>query len=136
MSKTMQYSDFVTTRLSSQSNTQVILGLSVIYFSEFLKVHLGPVLYSGLNVIIKLLLPTWGNVKDPTKDVTNKTLDEVVEERSIDLKEKYKTSAEDKKSSKGNENDVYMLKTHGYNKYRFVSKAFIKRNKLVNTEDS
>jgi hypothetical protein len=42
--------------------------------------------------------------------------------------EQYKTFVDDRKSSKGDENDMYMLKTHGFNKYRHLSKSFMKRN--------
>lgn len=126
-------SSFVTARLVSPSHTQVVIGLSVLYFQQFLQTYLGPVLYGGLNLLTKVLLPFASSI--PTQlpnDIINQDL-----ARSADevVRDKYKSSVEDRKSSKGSENDVYMLKTHGYNRYRFVSKSFISRNKLKNVQE-
>ena len=134
MTSTVNYPDFVVSRLGSTSSTQVILGLGVIYFCEFLKIHLGSVLYGGLRTILKALLPNIGRSEG------FRTAEELIDlsiaaEALKEEKEKYKTVLEDTKSSKGSENDIYMLKTHGYNKYRFVSRGFIKRNKLRTSED-
>jgi hypothetical protein len=40
------------------------------------------------------------------------------------------SSNEDRKAKKGNQFDVEKLRSRGYNRYRYVSQSFIKRNKL------
>lgn len=125
-------SAFVTARLVSSSNTQVIIGLSILYFQQFLQTYLGPVLYGGLSLLTKILLPFVSTPGPSTAEVVDK---EIARAATEFVQEKYKTAREDRIASKGSENDVYMLKTHGYNRYRFVSKAFIKRNKLRNVQE-
>jgi hypothetical protein len=133
MQASVPYSEFVATRLASPSHTQVILGLGIIYFHEFLRIHLGPVLYGGLQFILKAVLPTRATTGARERE---DPIEVAMAQEAIKVEtEKYKSAKEDKKSSKGSENDIYMLKTHGYNKYRFVSEAFIRRNKLKATED-
>jgi hypothetical protein len=46
----------------------------------------------------------------------------------------FKEGKEDKKASKGDIRDVNRLKKWGYNKHRFVSDAFLRRNNLVRLE--
>ncbi len=43
----------------------------------------------------------------------------------------FKTFQEDLKSLKGSKTDIEKLKSYGYNRYRFVSKHFLKRNHLL-----
>lgn len=43
----------------------------------------------------------------------------------------FKTFKEDLKSLKGSKSDIEKLKSYGYNRYRFVSKHFLKRNHLL-----
>jgi hypothetical protein len=130
------YPEFVVSRLASPSNAQVVLGLSIMYFCEFARIHLGPVLFGGLKTAVSVLLPKqWmaGNSVSSRQQVSVEDI--MAEEAALMEKERHKTSNEDKKSSKGSENDLYMLRTHGYNKYRFVSPSFIQRSKLRNGED-
>ena len=44
--------------------------------------------------------------------------------------QQYKSYLDDRKANIANEDDIYMLITHGYDKHRFVSASFIKRNNL------
>jgi hypothetical protein len=130
------YSEFVVSRLASPSNVQVILGLSVIYLCEFVKVHLGPVLFGGVRAVVSVLLPKQWMANSNVPSKRQPSVEEIMaEEATLMEKERHKTSSEDKKSSKGSDNDFYMLRTHGYNKYRFVSPSFIQRNKLKSSED-
>jgi hypothetical protein len=130
------YSEFVVSRLASPSNVQVILGLSVIYLCEFVKVHLGPVLFGGVKAVVSALLPKQWMANSSVPSKRQASVEEIMaEEATLMEKERHKTSSEDKKSSKGSDNDFYMLRTHGYNKYRFVSPSFIQRNKLKSSED-
>jgi len=131
----MEQSSFVSTRFTSPSNTQVILGLSILYLGEFLRLYLGPVLSSGLTVLTRLVVPSipaFGN--ETPKVVTAEQ--RIAEEAAAIKREVYKSQKEDRKASRGSDNDIYMLKTHGYNKHRFLSTSFIKRNKLqAKTDD-
>jgi hypothetical protein len=130
------YFEFVVSRLASPSNVQVILGLSVIYLCEFVKVHLGPVLFGGVKAVVSALLPKQWMANSSVPSKRQPSVEEIMaEEATLMEKERHKTSSEDKKSSKGSDNDFYMLRTHGYNKYRFVSPSFIQRNKLKSSED-
>ena len=43
----------------------------------------------------------------------------------------YKSYLDDRKANIANENDIYMLLTHGYKKHRFTSPAFLSRNKIA-----
>ena len=128
----MQHSSFVSSRLVSSSNTQVIIGLGVLYLSEILKVYLGPVLYRVVSIVTNTIVPS--SFAGLTGD---KSVPEVVDPVQAEIqrvKEVYKSPVEDRKAYKGSENDVYMLKTHGYKKHRFLSKSFIRRNNLKEEE--
>jgi hypothetical protein len=128
-------SSIVVSRLTSPSVTQVIVGLSILYINEFVKEYFGPVLHSGLSMLINTTLSKVMGVKE-TQIMTAEDLEKVKEaEKAVLIKEKYKSPADDKKASKGSENDIYMLTTHGYQKHRFLSKAFVKRNKLAEADD-
>lgn len=116
-----EYSDLVVTQLVSANKYQVFFGLSVVYICEFLKVYLGPVLFRVINIVLSLIVPRRSLQRTES----------MVPEETLLAKEKYKSPTDDRKSSKGTENDLYMLKTHGYDKYRFVSNSFLKRNNLV-----
>ena len=131
----MEQSSFVSARLTSPSNTQVLLGLSILYLGEFLRLYLGPVLSSGFSVLTRLVLPSIsGFGTEAPKVVTAEQ--RIAEEAAAKKREVYKSQKEDRKASRGSDNDIYMLKTHGYNKHRFLSTSFIRRNKLqVKTDD-
>jgi hypothetical protein len=117
-------SEMIATRLLSESNTQVYIGLALLYFKQFIGLYLGPVLNGGISIVINIIFPKSLVVQGP-----------IATEETQMVREKIKSSADDKKSSKGSENDVYMLKTHGYSKHRFVSKAFVQRNGLGGDAD-
>lgn len=55
------------------------------------------------------------------------------EKETIDMQEKvkkYTHFTDDREANKGSEDDIYMLKTYKYNKFRFLSQGFIERNQL------
>lgn len=68
---------------------------------------------------------------DTDRDITAPPIDSP----TLVTVESHSSSADDRKSSRGSEDDVYMLKTHGYRKYRFVSRSFLHRNKLQHSDD-
>lgn len=130
----MEQSSFIATRLASPSNAQVILGLSILYLGEFLRVYLGPVLSGGLSILTRVITPAVPFLA-PQPDATEQLQDERVPDVVEIIRDAHKSQKEDRKASKGSENDLYMLKTHGYNKYRFLSPSFIKRNNLQAKDD-
>lgn len=139
VSRAMVFSeDFLISRLESGQSLQSAVGVSIIYAQEFLKVFLGPIIISLLQIVIKTVSPSstfnWSD-GDNAEDSSDNSRGVSRGDSLLDIEEKmvteqYKSFVDDRKATKGNEKDIYMLKTHGYDKYRFVSKAFIKRNKL------
>jgi len=93
----------------------------------------GPILYSILKVSWLLLFP-----HESTSDREGVAVSQATDDTAISVTAaavSYSSSADDRKASLGCEDDVYMLKTHGYRKYRFVSRSFLKRNQLSYEEE-
>ena len=100
-----------------------------IYFQEFFREYAPSLL--KLFSIITLLFNF--NISSNNNKIVDQNDSNLNQKELIAIKEqtkKFSHFSDDRKASKGTENDVYMLKTHGYNKFRFVSKDFLKRNKL------
>jgi len=99
----------------------------------------GPILYSILKVSWLLLFPHESTSSDnPTSDREGVAVSQATDDTAISVTAaavSYSSSADDRKASLGCEDDVYMLKTHGYRKYRFVSRSFLKRNQLSYEEE-
>ena len=75
---------------------------------------------------------------DNREDTTGAVTQEATDGTAISVAaaaDSYSSSADDRKASRGSEDDLYMLKTHGYRKYRFVSRSFLKRNQLSYEEE-
>ncbi|KAJ1393226.1 hypothetical protein B484DRAFT_425462 [Ochromonadaceae sp. CCMP2298] len=122
-------SEMIASRLLSESNTQVYIGLTLLYIRQFVALYMGPVINGGISIVMNLIFPRSRDMGGEGQEGQEE------KEVRVEEREKIKSSGEDKKSSKGSENDVYMLKTHGYQKHRFVSKGFVKRNGLNNAEE-
>jgi hypothetical protein len=110
------------------------------YVKEFVRIY-NPLIFKILVVVITLLkldsilsMFQFGDASQGEYDVFDRN-NPIVEEEAIELKkevdEKYSQFIDDKAAAVGTENDIYMIKTHGYDKYRFVSDSFLKRNSLV-----
>lgn len=130
----MEQSSFIATRLASPSHAQVILGLSILYVGEFLRVYLGPVLSGGLSTLGRVISPAVPFLAPQSAAVEPLHGERIPDTEEI-IRDAHKSQKEDRKASRGSENDLYMLKTHGYNKYRFLSPSFIKRNNLKAKDD-
>lgn len=134
---------FLVDRLQSSSSLQVAVGLSCIYLGEFLQQHLGPLLSRVLKIAVGSFLPNFlqpshESLADIKSSDVSSAIEAVKEEIEMVEKEveavfqatKLQSHEDDRKASRGTENDLYMLKTHGYIKHRFVSDTFLKRNNL------
>lgn len=101
----------------------------------------GPILYSILKVSWQLVFSHASTSPDnPASDhegeaAVSQTTEDNTAISVTAAAVSYSSSADDRKSSRGCEDDVYMLKTHGYRKYRFVSRSFLKRNQLSYEEE-
>lgn len=120
---------------------------SLLYSLELGRVLLGPFVSSALKLIQKqIIAPIWKYFKEslPTgasvlgrmehkRDIKARggkaTLSEL-ENDVVDTIPIPRTAKEDQKAYKGSSRDVENLRQHGYDKYRYVSKAFLKRNGL------
>ena len=127
--QSLVYSDFILSRLESDKPSSVLIGLLSLYTVQFLQVYLSPILTKTFSIIFRIILPrkvhSLGHREEHDKVIG-------VDEGSTvsPATQVYQSFQDDRKSKKGTENDIYMLRTHGYKKLRFVSKSFIKRNKL------
>jgi len=114
------------------------LALGLCLIQELVRSY-SPILFRGLSFLLRLLpIPIFFTEGDDASLLNRRNGNngpnslgerrkEVVE---AIVPEQYKTFTDDRKASLGNENDVYMLKAHGFNKYRHVSKSFRKRNNM------
>ena len=101
-------------------------ALGIVFLCEFMRVYT-PAVFQGLSFVLSLLpIPRfWGEEYEIEGATASERGDPVI------VPEKYSTFHDDRKAKKGGDNDVYMLRTHGFDKYRHVSKAFMKRNNLI-----
>eukprot|EP01038_Epipyxis_sp_PR26KG_P010051 gene10051-13511_t len=152
----IQQEDFYISRLESSNKLEVIFGLSLLYSVEFLKVYLSPIITKLLSILWKAIDPMKANTilnKNNDDKVYQRKRDTEILLRDDDISDSvidhsgtnpsilistsvaYRTVKDDKKATVGSENDIFMLKHHKYNKYRFVSNEFIVRNKLIKPKD-
>jgi len=128
----------------AEMSTFRFIALSLVFTQEFLRAY-SPLLYRGAAFLFRLLpqpalfgleaAGAGGGMQERGGNGGRggaKAKKEVVE---AIVPEQYKTFVDDRKSSKGDENDMYMLKTHGFNKYRHLSKSFMKRNNLIGAKE-
>jgi len=123
------------------SGTEVLrlTALSVIFAEELLRLS-SPALFRALNFVLMCIpLPNifggaaveddFGFGVGPDGAVGTSDPEAPI------VPEEYVAFTDDRKAKKGDENDVYMLQTHGFNKHRFNSRSFLKRNKLTGEEE-
>lgn len=94
-----------------------------------MRVFLGPVLSGALTLLTGAITPAVPFLGPQSVEGTAPVNEEIPSVAEI-VRNAHKSQKEDRKASKGSDNDLYMLKTHGYNKHRFLSASFIKRNNL------
>jgi len=122
--------------LGSEMDVLRLTALSFVFSEELLRLY-APFVFRCLNFVLMCLpLP---NIFGPAVDEDlGLGLDGAIGETNIEapfVPEEYSTFADDRKAKTGDENDIYMLQTHGFQKFRHNSRAFLKRNKLSSSEE-
>ena len=104
-------------------------ALVIVFVCEFMRVY-SPAVFQGLSFVLNLLpIPRfWGEEYQIEGATASERGDPII------VPEKYRSFHDDRKAKKGGDNDVYMLRTHGFDKYRHVSKAFMRRNNLIRSD--
>ena len=108
----------------------------MLYSAEFLQSLCGPVISRVSSILFKLVFPNRRDADAPVYDYKvprRAAAPSAIDEPEIHAPEEqkqYKSFLDDRKANIANEDQMYMLITHGYNKHRFVSTSFIYRNKL------
>ena len=108
-----------------------IAALSVVFAEELMRLY-APLVFRGLSFVL-LCLPIPNIFGQAQGDDVADGPGGVVGTSNVDapiVPEEYVNLTDDRKASKGDENDIYMLRTHGFNKYRFNSRQFLNRNGL------
>ena len=117
------------------------VALSFIFIEQFLAVF-SPVLTRFLSFFQALLFPGSGGSGDYTFDNVDSSefasIDVIPEsgEKNIPVVSKtYARFIDDKKPTVGTRNDIKKLEDFGFDKYRYLSKSFMKRNNIVKEKD-
>lgn len=111
-----QIVDCLCQHINKESKMQLVLGFIILCTSDFISHWISPTLFRLLgasknNINKHKVLPKPSNFRNKARQ--------------------FEALLDDRKSTLADENDIYMLETHGYDKYRFLSKSFIMRNKLM-----
>jgi len=126
--------------LGSPVGTHRALSWSIIYLQELLREY-SPLLLQGLSVLL-LLVPKefidgiWGIFGAESdnswyiKGEKEEEIQEVLTSQSQSLNQ-YSSFVDDQKV-RGSENDLTNLKSHGFDKYRYLSSSFLKRMDVDN----
>lgn len=137
-------SDLVVKCLGSSVGTHRALSWTIIYMQELLREY-SPLLLQGLSVLL-LLIPkeltdgiwgifgaesdtAWYNIGDKEEEIQ-----EVLTSQSQSLNQ-YSSFVDDQKV-RGSENDLNSLKSHGFDKYRYLSSSFLRRMDIDNSDSS
>ena len=116
--------DTSTELMNSYSPAQkfnILLGIVAMYLVEFSSVMVGPFFSKIASVATKLAFGLRTTDLLPWYQPSTELLIDEVEDISL---------LDDRAASVGDESDLYMLRTYGFEKHRFLSAAFIRRNRL------
>mmetsp|Transcript_4280 Transcript_4280/g.4442 ORF Transcript_4280/g.4442 Transcript_4280/m.4442 type:complete len:133 (-) Transcript_4280:511-909(-) len=108
------------------------VALILIFVEQFLVVY-APLMVTFLSFLQTLLRPESDENRDDSIDknfVQNLKTDEPV----VLMKKVYERFIDDKKATIGTKNDIKKLEEFGFNKYRFLSQSFMKRNNIIQDE--
>lgn len=113
------------------------VALTLIFIEQFLSVF-APVVTRFLSFIQVLIFP--GGNEAPSIDVNNPEFDansnlDVNEKRAPIVSKTYERFIDDKKPTAGTKSDIKKLEDFGFDKYRYLSKSFMKRNNIVREKD-
>jgi hypothetical protein len=117
-------SDHLITGFQADRKLQLLLGLAAIYSSKTLQDLILQIIRDSFGVVLKVL--SQRNI-----DKVPKTTTKFISKDNNYDQQKYASFMDDRKATIADEGELYMLETHGYDKHRFLSKSFIKRNKLL-----
>ena len=112
------------------------VALTLIFIEQFLSVF-APVVTRFLSFIQVLCFPGSDAAQDldfDKSDYLDANVD--VNEKSAPIVSKtYARFIDDKKPTVGTKSDVKKLEDFGFDKYRYLSKSFMKRNNIVREKD-
>ena len=112
------------------------VALTLIFIEQFLSVF-APVVTRFLSFIQVLCFPCRDEVDgvdSNNSDYTDTNVD-VNEKRAPIVSKTYARFIDDKKPTVGTKSDVKKLEDFGFDKYRYLSKSFMKRNNIVREKD-
>ena len=103
------------------------IGLSALFASEFLRLY-APAVFQGLSFLLKLFpVPRiWGDAVE----VIGFDEDTDLESDPVIIPEEYKKFDDNRTTKKASNNAIERLRKKGYDKYRYNSNHFLKRNGL------
>lgn len=107
-----------------------LLSLGIVLVEEFSRAYV-PVFHRGIAFFLLFLPSPFERVSMMDEECGTNSIGN--DTKAPIVPEKYSTFQDDRKSKKGDENDIYMLLMHKYNKFRHTSKAFLLRNHLTTT---
>lgn len=111
--------------------------LTMIIIEQFLSVF-APVVTRSLSFFQALLFPGGDidiNDYSSASEFPSDTNSESGEKNVPIVSKTYARFIDDKKPTVGTRNDIKKLEDFGFNKYRFLSKSFMKRNNIVKEKD-
>lgn len=108
-------------KLSSANKVFLIMGIVLLCSTDFFQSEIAPLIVNAIRLI-------WDSLVTNKKDYTGV---KAKFKRNVALRASVEPFLDDSKSRIATEDELNMLETHGYDKYRYVSKSFIKRNKLL-----
>jgi hypothetical protein len=120
-------SDQMTIGFQVDRKLQLLLGLAVLYSSKFLQDLILFSIRDSLRVVLKVLKTLLGG----NMSKVSKTTKYLSKNDNHHDQQRIASVMDDRKATIADEGELYMLETHGYDKHRFLSKSFIKRNKLL-----
>jgi len=123
--------------LGSETEVFRFAALSLIFTEELVRLY-APMVFRALNFVL-MCIPIPNIFGGAQEDDLGAGLDDasLVGTSNSDapiVPEEYTAFADDRKAKVGDENDVYMLQTHGFKKFRYNSRAFLQRNNLLEAE--
>ena len=113
------------------------VALTLIFIEQFCAVF-APVVTRLISFVQVLVYP--GGDMDSSNDTINSDFSDEVTPKSGGEKipivsKSYARFIDDKKPTVGTKSDIKKLEDFGFDKYRFLSKSFMKRNKIVREKD-
>ena len=113
------------------------VALTLIFVEQFVSTF-APAFTRFLSFVQVLLFPagdTSYSTEATSSDFTGDIATESSGEKVPIVSKTYARFIDDKKPTVGTKSDIKKLEDFGFDKYRFLSKSFMKRNKIVREKD-